>query len=217
MSTPNLYRLTGAMVMAGSVLFVIGVTQGGPPPKVAPIPHLLVLIFAILVCAGLPGLYLRQRDGAGMLGLLGAALVFVSIFLLAGFNYLAAFLVPGLADTAPELLQRFPNGEWTQLVTIQVIARGGLGVGLLIFVIATYRAAVLPRWAAVIAVLGGLGAIVQLVVVLFGLPEPIGMVVLFLPLGLLSLGYGVWARAEDPAPASTHTRAPLAHGGEPRR
>ena len=195
MSDQSLYRSLAAGVMLGAVLFVMGVMLGGPPPRVAPLPQIFVLIFAILLLAGMPALYLKQRQEVGVAGLVGAALVFVSVFMLAGFNYLLAFFVPALAGSTPELLARFPGGEWQQLMAVNLAARIGLAAGLLLFGIASYRAAVLPRWTAVLAALGGIGALLQLL----GLPQPLGMVVLLVPAGLFGLGWGLWSATGEAA------------------
>ncbi len=208
MSTQTLFRAAGAATMLGAVLFVIGVATGTPPPDTAALPQVLVVAFAALLLASLPALYLRQREETGVLGFIGTALVFVSILLLTGLNYLLAFFAPALADAAPEVLEAFPGGPWQQLMTVNAIARVGLGIGLLLFGIATYRAAVLPRWSAVLAVLGGIGPLVQIVVVIRGLPEAIGMAVLLFPIALFGLGWALWSCVG----ASRIPKAPLAGG-----
>ena len=208
MSTHTLFRAAGAATMLGAVLFVVGVATGTPPPNTAALPQVLVVAFAALLLASLPALYLRQREEAGVLGFIGTALVFVSILLLAGLNYLLAFFAPALADAAPEVLEAFPGGPWQQLMAVNAAARVGLGIGLLLFGIATYRAAVLPRWSAVLAILGGIGPLVQIVVVLGDLPEPIGMAVLLFPIALVGLGWALWSSVG----ASRPHRAPVAGG-----
>jgi hypothetical protein len=211
MSDRILYRLTAAGLMVGGVLFVLGLGLGAPPPTVAPTPQLLILTFAVLLMAGLPALYLRQREQAGVLGLAGVALAFVGVFLLAGMNYVWAFFVPGLAEAAPGVLERFPDGEWQRLIGVNVAGRLGLAAGLVVFGIATFRAAVLPRWAAALAALGGVGAIVQIVAVLLELGQPLRVApALLLPVGLFGLGWGLWASTAEPPVRTARTARTVA-------
>jgi pimeloyl-ACP methyl ester carboxylesterase len=129
------------------VLFVVGVATGSPPPETAAVPQVLIVVFGALMLTSLPALYLRQREAAGLLGLVGTALISVSVLLLIGFNYLLAFFAPALAGVAPEILEAFPDGPWQQLVAVNLAARVGLGTGLLLFGIASYQAAIFPsRW-----------------------------------------------------------------------
>jgi hypothetical protein len=178
------------------VLFVVGVATGSPPPETAAVPQVLIVVFGALMLTSLPALYLRQREAAGLLGLVGTALISVSVLLLIGFNYLLAFFAPALAGVAPEILEAFPDGPWQQLVAVNLAARVGLGTGLLLFGIASYQAAIFPRWSAILAILGGIGPLVQIAVVLLELPEPLGMVVLLLPISLAGLGWGLWSSVD---------------------
>jgi hypothetical protein len=198
MTIQSLYRLMAGATMLGAVLFVLGFVFGGPPPKVAPLANTLILTGALLLLLGLTALYLRQREESGILGLIGAALTLISIFLLTGLNYILAFLVPALAASAPEVLSTFPGEEWATVMAVNLAGRIGLALGLLLFAIASYQSAVLPRWAAILAALGGLGALVQLTVVLLNLPQPLGMVVILLPVGLFGLGRGLWLSVSSP-------------------
>jgi hypothetical protein len=206
MSSQDPYRWAGAALMLGATAFILGGAAGAaPPPAVSPLAHSLIMLFALLIVVGLPGLYLLQRRQAGVLGLVGTGCLVVSVLLLAGFNYLAAFLVPALARRAPEVLASFPGGEWQTLVVVQSVARFGIAVGFLSLGVATYRAGVLPGWTAILAIVGGFMPLVQFAGFMLDLPRAIGVAAVFvMAAGLFGLGWGVWtSTSAKPVEASS--------------
>lgn len=125
--------------------------------------------------------------------IVGATLAFVGTVLLMSFNYVFASVVPVLTEVAPEFLESFPGGEWPRLLVVNMAARATFALGFVLLAIATYRAAILPRSAAVVTALGAIGA-----TVVFLLPRPLGLaLVLLLPAGLSGLGWGLWSSTSE--------------------
>lgn len=166
MSSSRLYRLSGLTLLLGEVLsailtvvneFAFPSNTNGFDPKVvtaAPwqIVNLLLLIGGIVMLLGLPGIYLRQAKQTGTLGLIGFTLLFVSAILFTVVIYSVDLLViPWLATNAPKLAEG--NGP-DALIVFFIAASLLLTIGALLFSIATLRAAILPRLASVLILVG---------------------------------------------------------------
>jgi hypothetical protein len=116
----------------------------------------LKFIMCLLFLVGITGIYARQVKEAGWLGLAGFVLLIFTWWLQASFVYAETFVAPPLAHTAP----RFVDG----MLGISYGHTGGIDLGVmptlyafmgmtymlggLVFGIATFRAGILPRWAA---------------------------------------------------------------------
>lgn len=202
MSPQRLYQLAASAIMAAAMLAAVGFPMVQPPPNVTVSANVLMLGFSVLLLAGLPGLYLRQREPAGVLALVGVAVVFVSVAVLMGFNFAGAVIVPVLADGAPELLRMFPDGPWARALPVNIAGHLGFALGWLLLGVATFRARVLPRWAAVAVIAGGVGQVVGNTV-----PRVAGLViVLVMVVGIFGLGWGLWTAAGEPATDVTARR-----------
>lgn len=189
MSARTLVRLTAVALMAAAVLFAVGVPRAAPPPDVTVVPQLLAVGFGLLLLVGVAGLYARQHRQAGLLGLVGVALIVVGTVFMTSFSFVGAFLLPVLAEGAPELLQRFPEDEWQPLLAVNLASRVAFAAGWVLFGIAAWRAGVLPRWSIAAAAAAAVLQIGYLV-----LPPPVGVAVLILlALGVFGLGWGLWA------------------------
>jgi hypothetical protein len=146
---------------------------------------LVELALNFLILFPLTGLYARQSDSAGVLGLVG----FVAVF---SAHALAMALASAIASIAPvqavfprafEVMGAGPFG----VIAVLVAALGTLGWP--VFGIATLRAGLLPRWGAVLVTIGmPLGAVQNF---LLKIPGPIGGVLV--GLGLAGLGYALWS------------------------
>ena len=62
---------------------------------------LRLLVFGLLLPLGLVGLYARQSEAAGLLGLVGFVVAFAGTVLVSGFVWADTFLAPELATSAP--------------------------------------------------------------------------------------------------------------------
>jgi len=206
MTSSNLIRWAGLSAVAAGVLLAAGgiIHLADDPALLATnswaIANYLILGSVIVGLLGIFGLYARQVEEAGLLGLVGFLMLFVALVLFAGLAFFEAFFVPVLAAEAPEFL--FAE-EISFGVLETIIPLGGLlqSIGGLLFGIAIIRAGILPRWAAIVFIIGvvagGLGPL---------LPEVAGRITgVVLGIGLSWLGYALWSerreKASEPLPS----------------
>lgn len=114
---------------------------------------------ALLLPVALVGLYARQAEAAGALGLVGFLAAFVGTGLLAGMFWTLAFVAPSLAVEAPAVLDTEPTGPLAFGLLFSGIV---VGLGWALFGIAMFRAGVFPRVAAIVLVVGALLTIAPL-------------------------------------------------------
>lgn len=117
----------------------------------------LMAMYALLIALG--GLYARQAAAAGRLGLIGYLVAALGTLLIAGDWWYEAFVGPQIAVLAPELLKTAPSGS---ILIGAAFTFGSFAIGWVIFGIATYRARVFPRGAAILTVIGGVVGILAL-------------------------------------------------------
>jgi hypothetical protein len=160
-SSSDLIRWGGLAAVVSGVLSVIGDllrlfvdVENSQTATTVPyaLVFLLYLLGAVLLLLGLVGLYTSQSEAAGLLGLVGFLGAFLGTVLLAGALWFELFITPALATRAPELAE----AELGLLGFILVFLFGTLGW--ILFGIATLRARVYPRWAAVLLIVGGVVA-----------------------------------------------------------
>ncbi|GHO66839.1 hypothetical protein KSC_057310 [Ktedonobacter sp. SOSP1-52] len=160
MSSTSLQRLSGIGLLIGSVLAIaggiLGIFSSNPASSIAIVGSLTQFIGATLVILGLPGMYARQAQRAGILGLVGTALMICYILILGTFgSALNAVLLPFIATHAPALAQSEPPGLGIFFMVGGLLgALGGISLGL-----ATIRASILPRWTGVLL----MGSVIQVV------------------------------------------------------
>jgi hypothetical protein len=106
---------------------------------------MLYLLGAVLLLVGLVGLYVRQSEAAGVLGIVGFLVAFIGTVLLAGAAWAQVFIAPLLSSEAIGLIQR----NLGIILMTMVFA-----VGWLLFGVATLRAQVYPRMAAISLMVG---------------------------------------------------------------
>jgi hypothetical protein len=163
MSLQVLSRLVGPVsVVAASLIIVsqavnlgLGLALGAQSAN-SPVHSLkyglaLFAMYALLLA--LTGLYLRQANAAGKLGLAGYLIAFLGTLLIAGDWWFESFIAPQIAAVAPEVM----SGAITGSMAVGAAATFGLfAVGWTVFGIATFRANVFPRAAAGLLIFGGL-------------------------------------------------------------
>ena len=210
----TLMRLSGlSAVVAGICFIVIGMFHPVNEPSAVNATWVNVHIFASALgffgLFGMAGLYARQVEETGWLGLAGFLLLTVWMTLVCGFSFVEAFILPALASASPVFVESFlgmltgtPGAiDLGVLSAIWNISGPMFILGPLLFGIATFRARVLPRWAGALlalnAVLVPLGALVP--------PEHQAKIIM-IPVGLALawLGYALFAerreKASEPAP-----------------
>lgn len=210
MSSTTLYRLSGISLLIGGLLAALATvpvffTGEDPTSPIAATAALLRIIGDMLIVVGLPGVYSRQAQRAGLLGLIGFLSTLVYILITGVVNdTIEAVILPFLASAAPSLLKGSPP----QGLLILFLVGGLLGlVGSVSLGVAMLRTTVLTRWV-------GLPLIVGVVLNLAGsfLLPAVGTTgtVLFL-LGLAWLGFGVWSSRQ---PTSQPELPPMPFGPE---
>jgi len=165
MTTSNLIRWSGLAAIASGVSLVVaefvtlsffGYDFSTTATTGAYVLYsLLIMITEVLLPLGLVGLYARQSEASGPLGLVGFVMAFAGTVLVAGFFWASAFITPVLAVEAPELLAvRSLPGFFRSFIVF--------GLGWVLFGVATLRAGVYPRSAAVLLIVGALLTVIRL-------------------------------------------------------
>ncbi|HLZ21176.1 MAG TPA: hypothetical protein VKQ30_03540 [Ktedonobacterales bacterium] len=209
MTGANLIRQAGLSAMvAGSIFTVVGLIH--PPNVVSSVTtsmwtfvHLLTIVMAFFGLLGIAGIYARQVEKAGWMGLAGCLLLSLWYVIVTGFTFFEAFILPLLASDSPKFAASFLGiftgsvGEtsvgvlatlWTLLSVVYIL-------GNLLFGIATFRAGILSRRAAALL---GLGVVSSPA---FALLPPSFQPLAAVPvgLGLAWLGYSLWSERREPA------------------
>lgn len=161
-------RMAGPFAMAAAVVIVVeqlialGRVAGGAPeddeisefvqePLSSVYAGLELLGFALLLLA-LVGLYERQQNSAATLGLVGFLVAFLGTLLATGDWWFELFATPFYADLAPRAVEADAGGS---LLTGGTLTFSLFAVGWVLFGIASFRARVFPRPAAVALIIGG--------------------------------------------------------------
>ena len=206
--TPTtLFRATGVAAALAGLIF-IGVQIGSPHIDGTNITTTDVIVrdtlkvfMAALALAGITGMYLRQLNTVGALGLVGYAVFAVGYLSLLGTEFVAAFVLPSIAHSAPAYVSNAiataTNGTVTGdigLIKSAILINGLTYVaGGFIFGIALFRARVLARWASALLAVGSLATIATGVVPqyerLFAFPTGVALV---------GLGWSLWRAQRSP-------------------
>jgi hypothetical protein len=201
----TLTRSAGVAAAAAGLIF-IGVQINHPPLDVTSVAttewavrNSLKVLMAALALVGITGMYLRQVKESGVLGLLGYLLFGAGYLVIMSIAFVAAYVLPSLADTAPgyvnDLLAVADGGHATGEIGLMQTAFRVEGIGYLagglVFGIALYRARVLARWAAALLAVGGVVSVALSV-----LPDAFYRLLAF-PNGIamIGLGYSLWLAA----------------------
>jgi len=159
----------------------------------------------LLLVFGLVGLYLRQADRAGRLGLIGFLLALFGSAALVNTSVLfEVFMLPFIAaqQSAPksafDLID--PAGPLAGALWVSTAGSVASGVGFILTAIATVRAGVLPRWPGLLLITGLVLATIGLMIPRLWFFLNVGGVVS--GSGMAGLGYALWSKkitAEAPA------------------
>ena len=208
MSTSNVIRWAGLSAVVAGVLAIFAPIIHPPddPSSVATsswaIAHYLILGWSVFALLGITGIYARQVEEAGWLGLVGFLTFFVGLALITSVAFLEALVMPLLATAAPQSMAVFLPGEGLGVLdTVRLPAGLIFIVGGLLFGIAIIRAGILPRWAAILFVIG-----IASVLLAPLLPEVVGRIIAIPAwVGFAWLGYALWSerkeKASEPLPA----------------
>lgn len=193
MTASGLMRLAGgSAVLAGFCFIIIGFFhQENVPASVTTAVwvnvHIAATALGFFGLFGMAGLYARQMEKSGWMGLVGFLLFSLWMTIICGFSFFEAFILPQLATLSPAYVESV-LGMFTSVpstVDLGVLPMVWNTTGLLIilgpllFGIATFRARVLPRWA------GGLLALVAVLVPVGGMvPAAYQSEFIMIPLGV---------------------------------
>ena len=137
---------------------------------------LLYLLGGVLLLLALVGLYIRQAGASGILGLVAFLVAFLGTALALGATWAELFVAPALAVEAPRVLDAEPTGMLALGFTLTFVVF--LPLGWLLFGVASLRAGIYPRAAAILLMVGA---------VIAGLPIPLTEIVLYV--GVAWLGF----------------------------
>jgi hypothetical protein len=201
----QIIRWSGLAAVAGGLIFA-GIQPIHPPDELASVSTTawaiiepLKTVMCLLFLLGIGGLYARQANKAGWLGLAGFLVLTISWWCQTAFVFAEAFILPPLANYAPHfvdgMLRQIAAGQASDVNLGALPTIYSLGVGItymlggLLFGIATLRAGILPRPAAgllaVAAALTPLAALLPLHIQrLAGIP--VGLALAWLGLALWS-------------------------------
>jgi hypothetical protein len=206
MTNSTLFRLAGlSALLAGICYTLVGVFHPANIPSSVTttrweIVHVLACAMSFFGVLGLTGIYVRQAEKTGWLGLIGFILFSLWLVLIMGFSFVEAYILPHIATSTPGFVVSWmgmfngPAGKFDigSLATVWKLTGPLYIFGGLLFGIATFRAGILPRWA---------GALLAISTVL----APIGALLpnasqpkLAIPVGiaLAWLGYALWSEKQ---------------------
>ena len=204
MSTANLIRWSGLISILAGMLYALAAILHPVGEDIAAytspnwVPaHLVYWVSAILMLFGLVGLYARQVEKTGWLGLVGFVLAFIGTVFVSSIFFMVSTVIPLIAAETPALFDQAATPP-TGAVLVVVL---GFSLGYILFSVATMRAGVLPRWSGLLLIIG---------VSFFMISEAplfdrtlshvivtVGDVVF--GLGLAWMGYALWSEKREPA------------------
>ncbi len=203
MSNTDLIRWSGLAAILAGVLLSVGallslttesenLSQSATTASYT-FSALLYLLGAMLLLLGLVGLYVRQSEASGSLGLVAFVLAFVGTALALGATWAELFVPPSMAVEAPTVLDAEPTGMLALGFTLTFLFF--LPLGWLLFGVASLRARIYPRAAAILLMVGA---------VISGLPIPLTEIVLYV--GVVWLGFVLFAEGGEAVRQPTRVR-----------
>jgi hypothetical protein len=209
MAASKLFGWAGLAAMVAGICYVlVGIFHpANVPSSVTTTRWIVVHIFACAMSffglLGMPGLYVRQAEKSGWLGLVGYTLLSLWLVVIMGFSFVEAFILPHVATALPAFVQAWmgmfngPAGTFDLgvLPTIWTLTGPVYILGGLLFGIATFRAGILPRWA------GALLALSTVLAPIAGLLPNASQPKTAIPMGMAVawLGYALWSERREKA------------------
>ncbi len=203
MSTANLIRWSGLISLLAGVLYAVGALLHPVGESLAAVSspnwvpaHLVYWVSVLLLHLGLVGLYARQAEQTGRLGLVGFVLAFIGTALVGSILVFASTILPLIAAEAQAIFDRAARPP-DFLLPVFIL---GFGLGWILLGVVTMRAGVLPRWSGLLLIIG---------VTLFMISEAapfeatlahtlvtVGDIIF--GLGLVWIGYALWSEQREP-------------------
>ena len=158
-------------------------------------------VMSVLALVGIAGMYLRQHRQAGLLGLVGYVVFTLGYLTLFAVQVIAVAVLPTLLDSDPGYVMDVvnaaaggtPDGDIGGMQVVLNVAGAGYILGGLLFGIALFRTAILPRWASALLAASTVGTAALAV-----LPDAFNRP-LAVPEGIALIGLGValWRNPRD--------------------
>jgi hypothetical protein len=164
MTPTRLFRWSGIALTGAGLLIALGfllhpdISQPHAADQALWVPaHGILLLSLLLTLFGTIGLFLRQSEQAGWAGLSGFVLMVVGIALTAIAITVDAFIFPVIEASASGAVLTDPAGPLLSgpLGLMLLGATIAFALGAIVLGVATFRAGVLPRWAALLLAVGG--------------------------------------------------------------
>ena len=209
-TTPKLIRWAGLSAMVAGIIFVV-IQPIHPPDVLASVTTSAFIIItsfktvmSIFGLLGITGLYARQVEKTGWLGLAGYLLLTIFYAVQMCFSVAEPLILPLLVPVAPTFVESVmgmssgaggPMSLGAFEVVFHILSVLYL-LGLLLFGIATFHARILSRWAAVLLASSGPIAIIMSL-----LPHQIARLAA-VPMGIALVWLGFSLLTERRAPAS---------------
>ncbi len=201
-TTAKLTGIAGLAAIAAGLIFIV-IQFIHPPENTATVTtvewatvSLLTAAMATLAIVGISGLYLRNVQRMGVLGLIGYILFGTCFMVITAWSFVEIVVLPPLAEQAPQFVDDFlavpGGGDIVGDVGAAKVATGITAVGYLLggltFGIALFRARIVARGAAALLAAGSVITILVPV-----LPHAFERL-LALPMGvaLTAVGYSLW-------------------------
>ena len=201
-TTPALIRSTGLAAVLAGLMFVV-IQPLHPADALASVRtdawaiiHYATLVMLTLFLVGITGIYSRQVEKLGWLGLAGFVALSLGLLLTAAGGVIEVFVAPLLVESQPEFVHGFlgmvmghpTDADLGAIPPLWSASSAGFLGGTLLFGLANFRAGILPRWASAIFAVGLFAS--APVAALLGSPRvaavPIGI-------GLAWMGYSLWS------------------------
>ena len=207
-TTPKLIRWAGLSAMVAGIIFA-GIQPIHPPDVLASVNTSLWAILTYLKTAmsifgllGIAGIYARQVEKTGWLGLAGYLLLSIFYAVQMCFSFVEPLILPLLTTVAPTFVESVlamasgAGGPMNlgALATVYSLVSLLYLLGLLLFGIALFRARILSRWAAGLLAFSGPLAIIMVAL----LPHQFERLAA-MPMGfaLAWLGYALWSERRE--------------------
>jgi hypothetical protein len=218
-TSTGLIRSTGIAAIVAGLMFVV-IQPLHPEDVLASVStgawaaiHYATVVMLALFVVGITGIYARQVEQLGWLGLAGYIVLVIGLVLTAIGAVIEAFVQPLVAATDPAFVQGMldmvhghpTDADLGAIPLMWNVASAGFLGGTILFGAATFRAGILSRWASAVFAVGLFASAPA--AALLGNPRvaavPVGI-------GLAWLGYSLWAdgrtaTAEAAAPTTPRT------------
>lgn len=209
-TTSNLIRWAGLSAIAAGIIFA-GIQPIHPPDVISSVNTSLWTIITYLKTAmsifgllAIAGLYARQVEETGWLGLAGYLSLSIFYAVQMCYSFAEAFVLPLLVTVAPKFVESTlgmasgAGGEMNlgAFATIYSLVSVLYLLGTLLFGIAMFRARILSRWAAGLLAFSGPLALIMVALLPHQLERLAAM-----PMGiaLVWLGYALWSERREKA------------------